>query len=86
MVMESVKSNTHALFDFICTVPTDVTGSDNVTAGEWLEFPWTSDNAEHFEARNRTSNCTAAGGSDSLCDGNRLDPSFYFMYVCIQIP
>jgi hypothetical protein len=34
MVMESVKSNTHALFDFICTVPTDVTGSDNVTAGE----------------------------------------------------
>jgi hypothetical protein len=64
------------------TVYTDVTATDNVTAGEWLGVPWPSDNAEHFEVGNLTSNCTATDGSNSMCDGNRLVvPSFCSVYV-----
>lgn len=59
----------------------DVTDPDNITAGKWLGVPWPSDNAERFEARNLTHNCTTTGGSDSMCDGNRLEPSFYFIFV-----
>jgi hypothetical protein len=81
--MKSVKSHActhkHTLFislsDFVFSVPADGTVVDNVTVGERLGIPWPSDNAEHFEARNHTCYCTATGGPDPMCYGNRLESS-----------